>query len=405
MAGAAATTLVQSTAGTPFAGAVVRNTAVMFPVDINAPFTGVSYSVPAGTTRHLVTGLVPNAAYDVSLQTSGGTIAVRVATGGGTLRADSGGVLTVSGASTTSLSAGSVAAALRTPLVAGRARAESAPARVLASRSGSGVVLTWTAPPGAAPVRYVISGGTARGASTLPVIVTADASTQYTIPALAPGTYYFRVAAVLAGGLTPASDDAGVVADGAATAPHPPTAAIASANGRRVTIAWTASDGDPATYHVEVGTAPGRADITTLTTTQTGVTYSAGPATYYMRVRAARGSAVSEPSNEVSVPVGPRACTAAPADPMLLPVSTSHGETTISWLARGDVAADRYRVDGIAPSGALTLVSRGRGTSLTTRLGPGIYAIRLSAVNGCGESARSNPIALVQPDPATKTDQ
>jgi hypothetical protein len=88
------------------------------------------------------------------------------------------------------------------------------PTNLVATASGSGVVLTWIGPRGATPVRYAISGGTAPHTSTLAVIVTADASNRYTIPALPPGSYYFTVFAILADGLSPPSDEAAVVASG-----------------------------------------------------------------------------------------------------------------------------------------------------------------------------------------------
>ena len=56
------------------------------------------------------------------------------------------------------------------------------PSNLVATASGSGVVLTWIGPPGATPVRYAISGGTAPHTSTLPVIVTADASNSTRFP-------------------------------------------------------------------------------------------------------------------------------------------------------------------------------------------------------------------------------
>jgi hypothetical protein len=74
--------------------------------------------------------------------------------------------------------------------------------------------------------------------------------------------------------------------------------------------------------------APGRPDAAILATTQPGITFRADAATYYLRVRAAAGAMVSEPSNEVSVSVAPAARAAAPLDPVLLPVSTAGGEAT-----------------------------------------------------------------------------
>jgi hypothetical protein len=91
-ADADAVTLVQSSAGTPFAGAVVRATAVLFPVDAAAAFTSVTYSVPAGTTRHLITGLRAGASYDVATQTAGADLQVTVRPGSA-YSADTGGVL------------------------------------------------------------------------------------------------------------------------------------------------------------------------------------------------------------------------------------------------------------------------------------------------------------------------
>jgi hypothetical protein len=408
-ASAAETRLVQSTAGTAFAGAVVRNTAVMFPVDINATFTSVSYSVPAATTTQLVTGLVPNAAYDVSMNTSGDTITVRITAGAGANQADSGGVLIIGAAGRTSTRFATTVAS-RTIVAGTRASSDAAGARraprettsvtapssVTATASGSSVVLMWNAPSGVTPLRYVVSGGTAPHASTLPVVVTPDASTSYTIPSLPSGTYYFRVLAILTSGLSPPSEDAAVATNGSASATGPATGALASADGRTLTLAWTPPERGASVYYVEIGSAPGRADVATLATTQPSVTYRARSATYYLRVRAARGAMVSEPSNETSTRVSPAGCTAAPPGPILLPVSTTRGETTISWLAAEGAPADHYRVDGAGPTGPVTMTSVGGGTSLTARLEPGTYSLRVTALNACGMSGASNQIVFTK---------
>ncbi len=49
--------LVQSSAGTPFAGAAVGTFAAVFPVDLGAAFTRVTYAVPSTVTAQLVGGL------------------------------------------------------------------------------------------------------------------------------------------------------------------------------------------------------------------------------------------------------------------------------------------------------------------------------------------------------------
>ena len=118
-------------------------------------------------------------------------------------------------------------------------------------------------------------------------------------------------------------------------------------------------------------------------------------------MREVRGATVSAPSNEVSVAGASPICTAAPLDPILLPVSTTFGETTISWLPGGGARADRYRVEGASPAGRTTMTSRGTGTSLTARLESGTYTIRVTAFNACGASAPSNQFTFTQPNVMT----
>lgn len=95
-AGAAAdpAVLVRSKGGTPFVGAVVKGTLVLFPVDpVDArSVSEVSFTVPAGITKQLVTGLAPNAGYDVVRKPGGGGDEVTIRPGSGA-RADEGGVL------------------------------------------------------------------------------------------------------------------------------------------------------------------------------------------------------------------------------------------------------------------------------------------------------------------------
>ena len=91
-----AVTLLESTGGKPHAGAAVRGTAVLFPVDPGGAFAGVTYAVPAGVGTHKVTGLEPGGSYGASsAPAAGGGTSVTVSAGG-SLVADAGGVLTFS---------------------------------------------------------------------------------------------------------------------------------------------------------------------------------------------------------------------------------------------------------------------------------------------------------------------
>ncbi|MCP4362376.1 MAG: hypothetical protein GY796_30590 [Chloroflexi bacterium] len=89
-------TLVESSSGTPFAGVVVDDTAVLFPVDLAVPFANVTYNVPASTQTQLITGLTPGGSYDVITQTVGNELTVTI-TPGSVVQADSGGVLVIGG--------------------------------------------------------------------------------------------------------------------------------------------------------------------------------------------------------------------------------------------------------------------------------------------------------------------
>lgn len=93
-AGAAAdpARLVQSTSGTPFEGAVVRDTAVLFPRDFGEPATAVAYEAPAAVKLHVVTGLSPQKGYSITLKTTGDKVAVSIAEGG-QIQSDKGGAL------------------------------------------------------------------------------------------------------------------------------------------------------------------------------------------------------------------------------------------------------------------------------------------------------------------------
>jgi len=89
---AARVSLVLST-GTPFAGALVDGTLILFPVRLGGAVMGSTYSVPTDTRTQLITGLTPNGGYDVTEHSLRGTMQVTIRTGTA-YRADSGGVLT-----------------------------------------------------------------------------------------------------------------------------------------------------------------------------------------------------------------------------------------------------------------------------------------------------------------------
>lgn len=83
---------IESSAGTPYSGAVVRSVATLFRNSLDGGFSGTTYMVPSSTVRHLITGLEPGALYSVTATSSGGVTTVSVQPGGA-VRADGGGVI------------------------------------------------------------------------------------------------------------------------------------------------------------------------------------------------------------------------------------------------------------------------------------------------------------------------
>jgi hypothetical protein len=78
--------------GTPYDGAFLNGAAVFFAQNLGQAFTGLSYTVPAITTSHFVTGLVPGAGYTVTKTVRGAALNVSITAGGSTI-ADSAGML------------------------------------------------------------------------------------------------------------------------------------------------------------------------------------------------------------------------------------------------------------------------------------------------------------------------
>ncbi|MCC7018576.1 MAG: hypothetical protein IT332_02395 [Ardenticatenales bacterium] len=98
---AAAATLVRTVEGTndgvggaatTYEGALVDNAAVLFPRVLGTTVDVVRYAVPATTTSHIVTGLVPGAGYGVAFENVGGERRVTV-TAGDVVVADEAGVV------------------------------------------------------------------------------------------------------------------------------------------------------------------------------------------------------------------------------------------------------------------------------------------------------------------------
>jgi hypothetical protein len=270
------------------------------------------------------------------------------------------------------------------------------PSSLIATPSGSGAVLTWLAPPGSPPTRYVISGGITPGGHALAAIVTPDASTFYVFPFLGAGTYDFRVQALseIGNGLGTVSADAAVTIGGGG--PGFVTGTQALVGGQTVTLTWSApSSGPVSSYWVEGGSGLGARDLFIAMAGTTTFTKTLDAGTYYFRVRAVSGAAIGPPSNEVAVVVQPAACSEGPGTPTLLPVTTIGGQVTFSWVNGIGGAADHY---GLQLSNGTALSVAGSGTSVVWPQASGSFTASVAAGNTCGNSGPSTSLAFtIQP--------
>ena len=171
--------------------------------------------------------------------------------------------------------------------------------------NGSNVLLSWQ--PGAtggAPAGYQLEAGNAPGASNL-VVFRTGATTS--LAASAPtGTYYVRVRALNAAGLSPPSRDI-VVSVGGGCAPNAPGTLNVTRSGSLVALAWSTPSAGfaPSAYTIEVGSAAGATNTMVFDTGGTATTLSASapPGRYYVRVRGRTACATGPASNEVVIDV------------------------------------------------------------------------------------------------------
>jgi hypothetical protein len=87
--------VLRSSAGDGYEGAALNHTAVLFPVEMGTPFISLTYTAPVGTTLHLITGLKPEAAYNVTVTKDDKGVTVTIGRSGTPQTTDSAGVLVV----------------------------------------------------------------------------------------------------------------------------------------------------------------------------------------------------------------------------------------------------------------------------------------------------------------------
>ena len=289
--------------------------------------------------------------------------------------------------------------------VAMQATAPSAPQSLTATGGSGSVSLSWATPSsnGGAPITgYDVYRGTSAGGESATPIATNVSATSFTDTGLTNGTtYYYKVAAVNAVGLSPQSGEASATPQ--ATVPSAPSGLVASGGNASVVLSWTVPNSDggaPITgYDVYRGTSAGGESATPVATNVTGSSFTdigvVNGTTYYYKVAAVNAVGLSPQSGEASAT--PQAPATVPSAPQGLTATGGNGTVKLSWSApasNGGAAVngyDVYRGTSAGGESATPIVTNVTGTSFTdTGLTNGTtYYYTVAAVNAVGVSPQS----------------
>jgi hypothetical protein len=271
-----------------------------------------------------------------------------------------------------------------------------APTGIRASIAGGHTTLLWNPPAGGGrPIRYLVSVGRALGA--------ADVVSGYDVGAvlsasgvLPPGVYFARVQAVNVIGLGPPSDDISFQISSSLRLQGPTNLSVRW-QGASAVLSWVRPIGGsgpdmPTAYVIEAGTAAGLANIASINVGgASSFTTSVPPGTYYVRVRGVSAGGSSDASNEIMLQGAQ-----LPGAPVNLRASGTGSTVSLQWTAPAGGSLSGYVVEaGTAPGQSnIGVMNVGPLTSISTTASPGIYYVRVRAVNGQGTSAPSNEIIV-----------
>lgn len=275
------------------------------------------------------------------------------------------------------------------------AAAPGVPTGLSVQVAGSRATLAWNAPSsGGAPSGYAVFVGTSPGSSNVmngvPVGTGLSVSSN-----VVPGTYFVRLVAYNAAGASAQSQEISFQVAGAQV-PGVPAGVSVSLSGTVATLSWVppAPDAGPTaatSYVIEVGTAPGARNIGAFNIgNTTRFSSQVQPGVYYVRVRAVNAAGSSAPSAEVVLRYG------TPGRPRSLVASGRGSTVTLSWLPPTGGSHTGYTVEVGSAAGLSNLLATrvGNITSLTTSAPPGVYYVRVRALNGAGAGAASNEIVV-----------
>jgi hypothetical protein len=280
------------------------------------------------------------------------------------------------------------------------------PTALGAAITGSEVSLRWQRPASLpAPTGYRIELGSSAGQTDLGVIETGSTATTIAGP-VPDGSYVVRVRAKAGPVVGAASNEIAfrIGAADCAAAPMTPVLLSPSVATDFVTLAWLPpTTGEPTSYRLSAGTAPGVADLLTFDTRTSATALSVAtpaPGTYYVFVQAENACGVSAASN--AVPVIVPAAVAPPGAPRALTASVSGRAVTLSWQPpAGGTLPSHYLIEAgsrpnVANYGAFPF-SAGSTRVTFNGVPSGTYVVRVRGLNAGGARPASNELVVTVP--------
>jgi predicted phage tail protein len=183
--------------------------------------------------------------------------------------------------------------------------APGAPTNLAVSVSGTTAQFSWVpASTGGSVTSHLLVAGTTPGFALPIASITLGSMPGTTISGIPPGTYYVRVLAVNAAGISGPSNEVTVTVS-LPSLPGAPTLSPAMVSGNTVSLSWMpGSGGTPMSYLLAASATPNGSAITTVLLTGTSATFSGVPGgTYYLRLRAVNAAGTGPSSNEITVVV------------------------------------------------------------------------------------------------------
>lgn len=172
--------------------------------------------------------------------------------------------------------------------------------------------------------------------------------------------------------------------------PATPVGVRATVSGRSVSVQWSPDTGaTPDSYVLEVGSAPGLADLGSFPTASPALAASGvGDGRYYVRARARNSAGFSVASAEATIDVG---CL-APLAPASLTSTVAGSVVSLAWQPSASAGAAHWIVAGSAPGLSDIAQLPVAGSALQAAVPTGRYFIRIRAISSCGVFVESNEV-------------